>query len=340
MTTFRYAYCTLNELITDLELTGAEDSVLERFILPATQYLLNEIGQFFPTSETRTFAGNGKKILFIDPVLSVSAVTNDETTLAANDYQLEPVQRMWQNGPYVRINCGLDGALIGYWIPEIDAVVISGMWGLYQRVVTTGAILGLAQNSSVTTLTANNGAKISPGMVLQIDDEWQFVKDYGASTLGMTLASALDASSEIVNMQMSEGPVQLGEIIKIDFEQMKVLDIQSSTVYAARGWNKTKKVAHLINAPVNIYRTFNVERAVNGSTAAAHLNSAAISRLVVPDDINYLARQIAALMLKKSQTGYSGRAGNAESGETFYIWEFPKDAIARIKANYYIPAAR
>jgi len=83
-----------------------------------------------------------------------------------------------------------------------------------------------------------------------------------------------------------------------------------------------------------VYRTVTVERAVNGTTAAAHLLNAAISRYMVPDDILFLTKQIATLMINKARGGYAGKSGNAESGEVYYHDVFPRYEIERIKQNY------
>ncbi len=340
MTTFRYSYATQNEVIADLGIPGSSENVLERFILPATQYLVQEIGQFIPTSEIRRFAGNGKQILYIDPVLSISQIWNDETMLTTTDYQLEPVQRMWQDGPYIRINCGLEEAVVGYWIPKIDAIQITGTWGLFDRSAKTGAALGSTQLVSAETLTVDNGSLVCPGMVLLIGSEAQFVTGIGAVTSAVTTLSAgCTASDDILTLASTTG-LNVGEIIRVGFEQCKILDKSATQVNVVRGWNGTGKTDHATSTAVDVYRTFTVERAVNGSTAAQHASADLIWRYKVPDDVNYLARQIAALMLKKSQTGFAGRAGSAETGESFYIHEFPKDAIARVRSNYYIPSAR
>jgi hypothetical protein len=338
----RFCYCTLNEMAEDQsEWVGNE--ALRRFILPATQYLVNEIGQFQPLIQLKKLNGNGKTVLFVPPLLQISgSVVNYQTTLSAADYLLraddESDSPIWSNGPYLRMEAAPDSVNLSTWYERAQSVEIPGVWGLYQRADATGATLGSAQNASVASLSVDDGAKVSPGMLLQIDSEWEFVTDYGAASAATTLGAALDASSEIVAL-VSGAAVKIGEIIKFDFEQCKVLDIQTNSIYVSRGWNNTKKVAHLVGAAVSVYRTFSVERGVNGSTAQTHENGAALARLVVPEDVNYLTRQIATLMMKKSQTGYAGRAGNAE-GETFYNFEFPRDAIARVKANYDIPLAR
>ncbi len=101
-----------------------------------------------------------------------------------------------------------------------------------------------------------------------------------------------------------------------------------------RGWNRTTRKAHLDDASISVFRTFTVERGVNGTTAAIHSNKS-ISRCMVPWDVNWLCRQIAGLMRMKAASGFAGKIGNADTGETFYQNEFP-DLIKKIERNYRI----
>jgi hypothetical protein len=336
-------YCSLDELNDDAEgASGLSISVLKRFILPASEYLSKEIGAFQPVAETLKLAARGQ-VMWTPALLRLSGdLTSEGVTVSQANVVLRSTagndQAFWHNGPYLRIDA-LDDYDIT-WSEKVNGVEVPGVWGLYELAESLGATLAAEQGVSAETVTVADGSALSPGMLLKIGDEWQSVDDYGAITPNLTtLASALDASSEVVALT-SGAAVKIGEVAKIEFEQVKVLDIQSNSAFVIRGWNKTKKVAHNSGAAVGAFRSYYVTRAVNGSVAATHASATAIARMVTPSDINYLTRQIATLMMKKSQGGYAGRLGNAESGESFYMHEFPRDAIARVKSNYYIPAAR
>jgi len=71
---------------------------------------------------------------------------------------------------------------------------------------------------------------------------------------------------------------------------------------------------------------------MNGTVAAAH-TSAAVSRFVIPEDVNWLCREVAGLMRMKAKVNFAAKSGNAELGEAFYFNEFPKQ-IETIKRNY------
>jgi hypothetical protein len=91
---------------------------------------------------------------------------------------------------------------------------------------------------------------------------------------------------------------------------------------------------------VDVYRTYAVERGVNGTTAALHTAVSAISCYMVPDDIFFLAKEIACLMKKKEESAYAGKTGNAALGETFYNDIFPRFDIEPVKRHYKIAVKR
>jgi hypothetical protein len=328
-------FATLDDLQADLGVGNIDAKALEKYLRPASDYLAEEIGHFIPEIATGAYYPYGyPRMLFIAPLISVTSISNDGTTLSASDYILKPDRKHWSNGCYTWIEIAADATGLDYW----TEVSIVGKWGMYDETKATGATVGTGGiTDSATALLVNDGAKVSPGQVLYIGTEQLFVSGYGAVTASATtLGADLDASSETVSVA-SGAALNVGEIIRVGFEAMKVLDIQSNSLYVTRGWNGTKKVTHATSAAVDVYRTFTVERGVNGTTAAAHAEGATINYYTVPTPINYLTRQIATLMMKKAQGGFAGKTGNSTVGDVFYFHEFPRDEIARVKNNYYVP---
>lgn len=320
--------------MADLDLPGGDVSALMRHIRAASKTIVQEIGMFIPFTAARRFDGNGKDFMFIPDLLEVTTIVDDDDTYATTDYLLYPRNRLWENGPYAQIGHDPDGDYV-IWTAERDIIVITGRWGKWEKSESTTAAIGTGgQASDATTLLATNGSKICPGMVLLIDSEQELVTGYSTPTTGVTTTSEdLDTSEEEITV--ADGTkVYAGEIIRVNFEQMKVLDVQANTLYVRRGWNNTAKATHTSSANVDAYRTFTVEREVNGTSSAAHTAATTIYRYTVPDDINFLAREIATLMLKKSQGGFAGKTGNAELGEVYYHDAFPRFDLERLRAHY------
>lgn len=343
MTDYAQIFCTVDDLVNDIEAPGGDVARMYQAIRDACDYLQKEIGWFVPVTETVKFDGAGTKKLFISPLLAVTSIVNDDDTLVADtDYILQPYKRHWANGPYSWLEVGPDATLLSEWLDELNGVQIAGRWGKYERSAALTATASAQTTTTETTLTVSDGSQVSPGMVLLHQSEQELVTGYGSPTAAVTTVNGtVDASVEEITLTAVTG-INVGEIIRIDFEQMKVRDRNTTTKKVAvwRGWNRTNRVSHLSAANVDVYRTFNVQRGVNGTTAATHTAGLTLSRYYAPDDVRFLTREIATLMLNKAKSQYAGRSGNEQTGVTMYYDAFPRFDIDRIRAKYDIPRAR
>ena len=338
-------YCTLAELDKDLNLLGSErESIVWEKIKQASQYLQQEIGQFIPVQLVyKTQQRNDSPVLRIPPLLGLDSVTNWGVNLASTDYVFGPDVRMWPNGPYTHIEWAaysFNLSQLNKWDPLPKGVVLTGRWGLYEKTLDVETDLDGAQDAVQTTLKVDDGSKLCPGMVLLMDAEQELVTATDAPTTAVTtLGADLDAASEFLTL--ADGTkVKIGELMRAGLEQMKVLDISGNQANVVRGWNRTAKVLHASGASVDVYRTFKVQRQVNGTTAAIHADELPLVRYVVPDDVNGLARELAGKMLKFAQGGFAGKTGDMNTGQVTYNYAIPKADVEQIKSNYYIPNAR
>jgi len=236
------------------------------------------------------------------------------------------------NTAFTRLGIDEDATELGYWTHQRRAVSVAGRWGKYEESIATGATTTQADGAT-TSLLASSGANISPGAVLLVESEQELVEATGAATDSTANCEEITASDD--NFICSDGAlVNVGEVLKVEFEQMKLLDKAGNRLYVARQWNGTKRAAHSTGLDIYVYRTFTVKRGVNGTTAASH-SAKAISRYIPPYDVGSLCIMLAALQRKMADTNYAGRAGNAELGEAFYYKMFPKE-IDEIRRNYRI----
>ena len=287
---FAQSFCTVADLIADMNAPGIDEAGLLQRIREASDYLQKEIGWFIPVTMTRKFHGHGREHLLVPPLLSVASIVNADITLLTTDYILHPDGRFWSNGPYGEILPDPDSSVhLSTWEDEEDGVEITGQWGLYDRSLATGATVQDAPQSAVqTSMQVTNGAQLSLGAVLLIESEQELVSGW-ATPIDSTanLDGAITASDDVLKLTDAT-QVHIGEVVRIDLEQLKILDIHTTTKEASvvRGWNKTHAAAHLTSSDVYVYRTATVERGMNGTTAASHLQGTAISRYVVPDDVD------------------------------------------------------
>lgn len=335
--TYAQSYCTLNELDEDLNLLGSErEARVMPKIKTASDFLMKNIGWFMPVTMTQYFQGKQQRRLYLPPLLSITQIINDETILGATDIIAQPQAKYWPNGPYAWIDIDPDAVNVASWSCEENDITITGKWGLYNLASSMDITTGASQTAGASTLQVSNGADVSPGLVALINDEQEYVESTGTPTSEVTTISAAIADSEVQTITFTNGAlVNVGEVLRIDLEQMKLVDISGHTGAVVRGWNRTQKASHLINAHVDVYRTFNVVRGVNGTTAAIHDNGTAIYRQAVPDDINMLCRKMAGRMLKDAQGGFSGVIGDPTMGTAQYLYILPKE-LADIKNAYRI----
>ncbi len=327
MTVYAQIFCTLAELEQALKSNGAER---EGFYLPkikaVSRFMLMDFGNILPVTMVRSFNGRGKERLFIPNLLEVTSIVNDGTSLTAADYVEQPDNGHWQNGPYSMIERAHAASLLSCWADYEEGVVITGKWGLYNLLASLGITLGAAQTDSATLIQVSNGAEVSPGMVVVIGTEQEYIESTSSTPVtGVTTITEpiTDINAQQITLQ-SAAALNIGEVFRIDLEKMRLLDKNetSNIAYVDRGWDNSIKASHLDNAVVDVYRKFNVVRGVNGTTAAAHDRGASISRQTVPEDIKELCVKMTARSIRDGEGGYQGVVGDPNTGSTKYL--FPK----------------
>lgn len=339
---YAQSYCTLAELDEDLNLQGSER---EARVLPkiktASDVLQKMIGIFQPVTMTCKYNGHGKTRLYVSPLLSITSVVNEDTTLAATDYILQPEKRYWANGPYVWLDVAPEAANLSAWVCKDNGVVIDGKHGMYELAQSLGITTGASQAEGAETLRVSDGSKVSPGMVVLIGAEQEYIESTSTPIGAVTTLGAAIADSEDQIVTLSNGAlVNAGEIVRCGVEQMKVTDINGNSAAVIRGWNRTTKSTHAMSADVDVYRIFNVTRGVNGTTAAGHNSGVNIYKQCVPDDINMLCRKMAGRMLKDAQGGFSGVIGDPSTGQAQYLYIMPKELDEIRRAYRIIHTAR
>lgn len=323
-------YCTAREVNTDLGLESDESRLYET-ILEASATIQARMGYFIPVTEIRFYTGDGRDELLIAPTISVSAVKDDGVALAlTTDYVLRNLTHknpLWANGPYTcleRINVG--------WSDEVEVTGQCGKWNETQSLGET-----VTQGTDSTPIIAvTDGSKLSPGMVLKIGDEQELVTGiYGSPTELASLINMSGGMTESDDEMTIDNGVELkeGETIRIDLEKMLVLQIAGNVIAVKRGWANTKLATHADDSAIYVYRTYSVDRGVNGTTAAAH-GAVAAYRYMVPRDVRELCKQIAVLIKRKADAGYAGKVGGGPDGEIFYYNEFPRTQMAEVESHY------
>lgn len=324
-------YTNTKLLMDALGLPGDEKGLRAR-CREASKHLESVIGQFVPVTASKSYdnpggdAHNGFEFM-LDPLLAVVSITDKNgNAISSDDYELYPLNRAWENGPYLRLKT------------YYDEITINGRWGLYEEWLANG-LSGTLAAASTTSLVVTNGGRLWPGKVVKLEDEQILVAAGcgGENSPDPTTATSVTTgyateATDIIPVT-SGAEFYFDEVIRIGDEDMLILRKDGNELIVRRGWNGTLRDEHSLSSAIKVYRTVTIERGANGTTAAAH-SSAAMYEAQIPADLAYLATQISSLMRGKAATGFTGRAGNSETGESFWLNEFPRGPIKAIRANY------
>lgn len=321
-------YCTTGEVIADLSLPGEEPKLSDR-VWSASRALQSQFPGFLPVLKTRTLRGSHARELNPGaPLLSVTSVTLDGALVS--DYSLrshEGSDPCWPNGPYTWLERHAG------WGHEHSEVVITGWWGMYDE--RADLALTATQLAADQVITVADGSRLSAGMLVAIEDEQELVTGIGdPSPATSGLSGGVAAGDELITVD-DGAEFYAGEVLLIGTEDIGILKRAGDQLVVRRGYNGTTIGDHADDSPIAVYRAYRVARGVNGTTAADHMD-ADLERVLAPSDLNYLCRQVAALMREKAKTNFAGRAGGPEGGEAFFVNEFPRQ-IATIQENYAIP---
>ncbi len=213
-------FCHTGDIAKGLNLTDPISTDLFRYVEEASAWLTGTNGlngRFIPFTETRRFDGpRDRRHLFIDPLLSVTTLIDDTTTLSSTDYLLYPRNRKWTNGPYTEIQIDPDASGVTAWTRERDIIAITGLWGKYNESVDTGVTLGANIAATTTaTMTVSDASLIFPGMVLLIGTE-QIIVDGVSDVTGAVFTirrgvngttAATHTSADTINRYKPPGDV-------------------------------------------------------------------------------------------------------------------------------------
>lgn len=284
---------------------------------------------FYPTTATKKFDyADGTWLEFpYDDLLSLTSVADYRGTgsISLSNVLYEPVN----SPPYDRIMINPQNDSFAYDDFPEQSITVIGEWGYCSGVVDSGATCP-DLTASATSMAIANGSKLDVGWLLKIEDERIFISNLAAaadSTINTT-AALNDYETDIgVGTAAS---FSVGEVIRIDDEEMKILRVDTSSLAVARAYNGTVAASHLTAKDVYVFRTFTIERGKFGSTAATHATGKAISRYVPPADIVLSCGILVARATKRSDSGWSDMStiGGEGMGRLLFTKAMPVEVAA------------
>jgi hypothetical protein len=192
------------------------------------------------------------------------------------------------------------------------SLIINGVWCIFGEDRTrTAWTLGTTANASTTTL--NLSAPIGIGSIVTIGTERVIVEDRAWADSGQT-ASALTANVASQSITVSSGSAFLaGEDILIDSERMLVREVAGNVLTVQRAVSGSTLAAHTLGATVYWARSCTVERGALGTTAASHTSGDAVSIYRAPALVEQLTIAYALDRRAQESAGYARTIGQGES---------------------------
>lgn len=302
--------------------TTIKDSRIDMLIYAASRLIDNLCDRFFiPELSTKYFdyqQSTSELVLENDDLISITTLKkcHDDGTdmvIAAGDIVLYDLNKIPKN----RIHIRKWNDYFAYSAERNNAISIEGMWGYCNDWESLGVILVGDLTASSGSVVTNDGSKIDVGNTLKIDDEQIFLSEWISSDSTADTAEAVDINEEEIDVS-SGVLLKVGEVIKIDSEEMKIISISTNTIKVLRHINGTSPAIHSTATSINVYRTFTAERAVNNTVAASHVDEKVVYKFIMPAPLELVCGVLVARMDKRSDTAWSDKSGNQESGLYYY----------------------
>lgn len=196
-------------------------------------------------------------------------------------------------------------------------VAVTGVWGWSDEQRTIGATDGSTTDSATVLNLERATLNVGVGHLLTVESERMLVTGREAVDTGENAGGALTAYSDSTistALPVADGTdFSVGEVIRIDAEDMLIEEIVGNTLHVRRSWNGTTLADHLISADIYAYRRLMVTRGYGGTTAAAHADGIAVTRWSAPPAPGTLALALALDNLVQAGAAYARTSGEGEN---------------------------
>lgn len=290
-------YCTREDIKDSLEIrhTARADALIDRKIAASSRSVEGQLHRprFAPTLMTvkydypnYSFAPAWTLELDSNTVISLTEVLSGGVDITANcilrrgdDVDIPPFNR-------IEVDLSSSAALASATTYQ-QAIHVTGLHGFSNDEETIGELDAELQDEFDATATITwNTPVLGVGDLLRIDNERMIVTERTWVDSGQTTTEALSASKANVAVPVSSGTAFApGEVIIVDVERMRVVDVVGNTLSVERQWDGTVLAAHADNAPIYALTGVRLSRGQLGTTAAVHAAGADIHRWIVPSQL-------------------------------------------------------
>ncbi|MFD0053039.1 hypothetical protein ACFVHR_04845 [Streptomyces sp. NPDC127168] len=275
---------------------------------------------FYPWQGERRFDWPGSQYrpawrIWLDDqgLISLTSLTSGGTSIDPADVVLYP-----QAGPpYTRIETSLgSSAAWGGGPTSQQTIAVTGLWGYTLDEATDGGLATAVVSTAATTLTvdAATSTAVGVGSVLRIDTERLLVTGRTMADTGQTLATDLAAQKKDGVVAVADSAAfAVDETLLIGGERCRITDIAGDTLVVERAVDGSTLAAHTAGATLYAPRALTVTRGALGTTAAAHDQGAPVWRWEPPGLVRDLTIANAMNRVLQEQAGYA-RTSKTSSG--------------------------
>ena len=265
-----------------------------------------EVGATLTTSYPNQTYFDGPEWFTDRDWLTIDSVTIGGVTVPPSDYVSSPID---DGPPWDTIT--LRDTSTHSWgdgDSEPDSIVITGTSGVTSDTRTAGELGGTITGTD-TTLIGSDPTAIDVGSLIAIDDEWLTIIDRDWLDSGDTITADLDTSSRQLE---TAATLLVGERIRVGFEEMMVTAISGTTVMVDRAVGGTTPAAHLNGTGIDRWNSYTASRGAAGSTAAAHTIAAPITKWVPPALLAEYVLANVLTALGQHASGYNRTVGSGD----------------------------
>lgn len=311
-------YCTREEVKASLESaeTARNNAQIDRLIASSSRGIEGLTHRFFyPFTGTRYFdwpndqhAKVGRLWLDQHELVSVTSLVSGGTAINSTDYFLEPAG---SGPPFSHVDIDLSKRVAFSAASTYQrSIAITGVFH-WQDDVTAGSITEAMDNAQTTAKVAN-AAAVGVGSIIKADNERMIVTEKSQLTTGQTLQTPLTASMANTQVAVTSGAAfNIGEVILLDTEKMLIVDIAGNNLAVKRAWDGTILATHT-GSTIFAPRLATVTRGVLGTSAAAHLINAPLTKTRFPGLIRQLAIAETLTAFQQESSGYARVVGQGE----------------------------
>jgi len=318
-------YCTREDVKDSLEIrhTARVDALVDQKIAGASRSVEGQLHRprFAPTLMTvrfdwpnNSYAPAWTLELDSNELISITAVlaggvdiTADCILRRGDDTDIPPFNR-------IEVDLSTNAAFASSTTWQ-QAIHVTGLYGYTNYEETIGELTAdLGTSLEATADITWNTPRLGVGDILRIDAERMIVTERTWVNSTQTITDPLTASKANVAVPVSSGAAfAAGEIIIVDVERMRVVDVVGNTLSVERQWDGTVLAAHADNAPIYALTGVRLARGQLGTTIAAHTTGADIERWIVPANLRDFTKAETVVALEQDSAAWARVVGSGAS---------------------------